>query len=75
MPVHAMTKVRSGELSGDLCIVCGGFMIMDKSCRKVKKDSKFTRRGSDRKKWTVRCQDCGREVLYVPHYRDQSAYK
>jgi len=76
MPIHAITKVRSGELSGDLCVVCGGFMVFDKSNRKVKVGSKFTsHRFSDRKKWTIYCLDCGREVLYVPHYKDQSAYR
>jgi len=65
--------VKSGELSGDLCYVCGGFMIMNKTQHK---DDKFVSDSRTGKKiWTVRCQDCGREVPFISYNHDASAYR
>lgn len=50
---------KTGELSGDLCKKCGGFMIIDKKDRKNQ----------------MRCQDCGRVVKTVTYSLDRSAYR
>lgn len=51
---------RTGDLSGDLCAWCDSPMIIDK----------YNRR------WTLRCQNCGREVPFRSNAGDKqvSAY-
>jgi hypothetical protein len=63
---------KSGELSGDLCNVCGGFMIFNKTNHK---HSKFKNKKTGKYMWTIRCQDCGREVLFESWKDNESAYK
>lgn len=50
---------KTGDLSGDLCCKCYGFMIIYKL----------------EKKNTLRCQECGREVQFETDALERSAYK
>ncbi len=50
---------KTGDLSGDLCCKCYGFMIIYKLERKN----------------TLRCQECGREVPFETDALERSAYK
>lgn len=67
---------KTGELSGDLCIKCGGFMIIDKTQNEYcGKNVRFKNKDTNRYMWTVRCQECGRETDYVSHADNESAYR
>ncbi len=63
------SRIKSGELSGDLCSRCGSFMIIEKRGKKV-----TDRFGRVKFKivWSLICQDCRRTI---PFNIGPSAYK
>lgn len=73
--VHAMSYVRTGELSGDICFICGALMIIDKSSIPIGDGMKLVNEKTGRKPWTVVCPECGREEYYISHYKNGSAYR
>ena len=50
--------LKTGDESGDLCLICGNPMIILKT-----------------KTWSVYCRECDREIEFISHAVNESAYR
>jgi len=71
----AVSYLRTGDLSGDLCLNCGSFMIIDKIASPVDSGVRFVNKLTGKKPWTVVCPECGREERYISYHKNASAYR